>query len=132
MKNFELLHFTVAKKMGVNCSTLSSHFFCHLLESGLARINWFRAVYQFRVEQLICCQKCWANDCRAIAFRAVHPHSYYSVNILILKGTFCNKPLHKENICYMNYMKYFHSLNLIIIFLQINQTLMKPNCLPDI
>ena len=32
----------------------------------------------------------------------------------------------------MNYMKYFHSLNLIIIFLHINQTLMKPNCLPDI
>ncbi len=52
-----------------------SHFFCHLLKSGLARINWIRAVYQFRVEQLICCQKCRANDCRAIAFRAVHPHS---------------------------------------------------------
>jgi hypothetical protein len=24
---------------------------------------------------LICCQKCRANDCRAIAIRAVHPHS---------------------------------------------------------
>ena len=80
MKKIELLHFTVAKKMSVNCSTVSSscHFFCHLLESGLARINWIRAVYQFRVEQLICCQKCRANDCRAIAFRAVHPHSLFS------------------------------------------------------
>ena len=82
MKKFELLHFTVAKKMSVNCSTLSSscHFFCHLLESGLARINWIRAVYQFRVEQLICCQKCRANDCRAIAFRAVHPHLFVNEN----------------------------------------------------
>ncbi len=52
-----------------------SHFFCHLLESGLARINWIRAVYQFCVEQLICCQKCRATACRAIAIRAVHPHS---------------------------------------------------------
>ena len=77
MKKNELLHFTVAKKMSVNCSTLSSscHFFCHLLESGLARINWIRAVDKICVEQLICCQKCRANDCRAIAFRAVHPHS---------------------------------------------------------
>ncbi len=47
----------------------------HLLESGLARINWIRAVDKICVEQLICCQKCWANDCRAIAFWAVHPHS---------------------------------------------------------
>jgi hypothetical protein len=47
-----------------------------LLESSLARINWIRAVYQFCVEQLISCQKCRANDCRAIAFRAVHPHSF--------------------------------------------------------
>jgi hypothetical protein len=74
MKKIELLHFTVAKKM-----TTARH----LLESGLARINWIRAVYQFRVEQLICCQKCRANDCRAndcraIAFRAVHPHSNQS------------------------------------------------------
>jgi hypothetical protein len=46
-----------------------------LLESSLARINWIRAVYQFCVEQLISCQKCRANGCRAIAFRAVHPHS---------------------------------------------------------
>ncbi len=65
------------QNMSVNCSTLSSscHFFCHLLESGLARINWIRAVDKICVEQLICCQKCRANDCRAIAFRAVHPHS---------------------------------------------------------
>ena len=77
MKKIELLHFTVAKNMSVNCLTLSSscHFFCHLLESGLARINWIRAVDKFCVEQLICCQKCRANDCRAIAFWAVHPHS---------------------------------------------------------
>ena len=81
MKKNELLHFTVAKKMSVNCSTLlsSCHFFCHLLESGLARINWIRAVDKICVEQLICCQRCRANDCRAIAFRAVHPHS---VNVL--------------------------------------------------
>ena len=43
-------------------------FSCRLLE--------IRAVDQFRVEQLICCQKCRANDCRAIEFRAVHPHSF--------------------------------------------------------
>ena len=49
--------------------------FGQLLESSLARINWIRAVDKFCVEQLICCQKCRANDCRAIAFRAVHPHS---------------------------------------------------------
>ena len=63
--------------MSVNCSTLSSscHFFCHLLESGLARINWIRANDKICVEQLICCQKCRANACRAIAIRAVHPHS---------------------------------------------------------
>ena len=60
-----------------NCSTVSSscHFFCHLLDSGLARINWIRANYKICVEQLICCQKCRANACRAIAIRAVHPHS---------------------------------------------------------
>jgi hypothetical protein len=46
-----------------------------LLESGLARINWIRAVDKFCVEQLISCQKCRAKDCRAIKFRAVHPHS---------------------------------------------------------
>jgi hypothetical protein len=65
--------------MSVNCSTLSSscHFFCHLLESGLARINWIRAVVKICVEQLICCQKCRANGCRAIAIRAVHPHSLW-------------------------------------------------------
>ncbi len=55
------------KKLSVNC--------CHLLKSGLARINWIRAVVKICVEQLICCQKCRANDCWAIAFRAVHPHS---------------------------------------------------------
>jgi hypothetical protein len=64
MKKIELLHFTVAKKMTTA-----------RLESGLARINWIRAVDKICVEQLICCQKCRANDCRAIAFRAVHPHS---------------------------------------------------------
>ncbi len=39
------------------------------------RINWIRAIDKFCVEQLISCQKCRANDCRAIKFRAVHPHS---------------------------------------------------------
>jgi hypothetical protein len=33
------------------------------------------------VEQLISCQKCRANDCRAIAFRAVHPHSTHILMI---------------------------------------------------
>jgi hypothetical protein len=47
-----------------------------LLESGLARINWIRANDKICVEQLICCQKCRANACRAIAIRAVHPHSF--------------------------------------------------------
>jgi hypothetical protein len=72
MEKIDFLHFTVAKKLSVNCLTLSSscHFFCHLLESSLARINWIRAVDKFCVEQLISCQKC-----RAIEFRAVHPHS---------------------------------------------------------
>jgi len=50
MKKIELLHFTVAKKMTT------------------ARVK-------ICVEQLICCQKCRANACRAIAIRAVHPHS---------------------------------------------------------
>ncbi len=54
--------------------------FCQLLESSWARINWIRAVDQFHVEQLICCQKCRANDCRAIEFRAVHSHSVLSVH----------------------------------------------------
>ncbi len=77
MKKIEFLYFTVAKKMCVNCSTLSSscHFFFLLLESSWARINWIRAVDKFCVEQLISWQKCRANDCRAIEFRAVHPHS---------------------------------------------------------
>ena len=65
MKKIELLHFTVAKKMTT----------AHLLESGLARINWIQANDKICVEQLICCQKCRANACRAIAIRAVHPHS---------------------------------------------------------
>jgi hypothetical protein len=85
MKKIELLHFTVAKKW------VSLWVFSHLLESGLARINWIRAVDKICVEQLICCQKCRANDCRAIAFRAVHPHSYKIVyfidrnlNVLLL------------------------------------------------
>ena len=55
-------------------------FFCQLLESSWARINWIRAVDQFGVEQLICCQKCRANDCRAIEFWAVHPHSTKDLN----------------------------------------------------
>ena len=63
----------VTLERGVNCSTVI--LFCHLLESGLARINWIRAVDKFSVEQLICCQKCRANDCRAIEFLAVHPHT---------------------------------------------------------
>ena len=65
MKKFELLHFTVAKKM-----TTARH--CHLLESGLARINWIRAVDKICVEQLFSCKKCRAIACRAIAIRAVH------------------------------------------------------------
>jgi hypothetical protein len=48
-----------------------------LLESGLARINWIRANDKICVEQLICCQKCRANACQAIAIRAVHPHSLF-------------------------------------------------------
>ena len=69
-----------------NCSTLSSscHFFCHLLESGLARINWIRANDKICVEQLICCQKCRANACRAIAIRAVHPHSNILHNMRVI------------------------------------------------
>ena len=51
MKKIELLHFTVAKNM----TTAPNDKIC--------------------VEQLICCQKCRANACRAIAIRAVHPHS---------------------------------------------------------
>jgi hypothetical protein len=78
MKKIELLHFTVAKK--IECQLLGSH----LLESSLARINWIRAVDKFCVEQLICCQKCRANDCRAIEFRAVHPHSFRSVKLKLI------------------------------------------------
>ena len=98
MKKFDLLHFTVANKMSVNCSTLSSscHFFCHLLKSGLARINWIRAVDTICVEQLICCQKCRANDCRAIAFRAVHPHS---TRLLFCKHVFKFQFLFQSMIC---------------------------------
>ncbi len=58
------------------------HFFCHLLESSLARLNWIRAVDKFCVEQLISCQKCRANDCRAIEFRAVDPRSAYGFDKL--------------------------------------------------
>ena len=57
----------------LDSSTLQ--YFCHLLESGLARINWIQAVDKFCVEQLISCQKCWLIDCQAIEFWAVHPHS---------------------------------------------------------
>jgi hypothetical protein len=63
----------VDSNLKLDLSTLQ--YFCHLLESGLARINWIGAVDKFCVEQLISCQKCRANDCRAIEFRAVHPHS---------------------------------------------------------
>ena len=65
MKKIELLHFTVAKNMSVNCSTLSSscHFFCHY--------------DKICVEQLFSCKKCRAIACRAIAIRAVHPHSFF-------------------------------------------------------
>jgi hypothetical protein len=72
----------VALERSVNCSTVSTkcHFFCHLVDSGWARINWIRAVDKFCVEQLISCQKCRPIDCRpidcrAIKFWAVHPHS---------------------------------------------------------
>jgi hypothetical protein len=65
------------------------HFFCHLLESGLARINWIRAVVKICVEQLISCQKCRAIACRAIAIRAVHPHSSeYVIVIFVVGGLF--------------------------------------------
>ena len=46
-------------------------------------VNWIWAVDQFRVKQLICCQKCWANDCRAFKFRAVHPHSFIWQRVMI-------------------------------------------------
>jgi hypothetical protein len=68
MKKIELLHFTVAKKL---VSTAGQY----LLESGLARINWIRAVDKICVQQLISCQKCRANDCRAIEFRAVQKNT---------------------------------------------------------
>jgi hypothetical protein len=61
----------VDSNLKLDSSTLQ--YFCHLLESGIARINWIQAVDKFCVEQLISCQKCRANDCRAIKFRAVHP-----------------------------------------------------------
>jgi hypothetical protein len=57
-------------------------FFCHLLESGLARINWIRAVDKICVEQLFSCKKCRAIACRAIAIRAVHPHSFKSIGLI--------------------------------------------------
>ncbi len=66
----------VDSNLKLDSSTLQ--YFCHLLESGLARINWIRAVDKFCVEQLISCQKCRPIDCRAIKFRAVHPHSNHS------------------------------------------------------
>jgi hypothetical protein len=75
MKKIELLHFTVAKKMTT----------ARQRESGLARINWIRANDKICVEQLICCQKCRANACRAIAIRAVHPHSLYQLIDNIIK-----------------------------------------------
>ncbi len=63
----------VNSNLKLDSSTLQ--YFCHLLESDLARINWIRAVDKFCVEQFISCQKCRPIDCRAIKFRAVHPHS---------------------------------------------------------
>jgi hypothetical protein len=65
----------VDSNLKLDSSTLQ--YFCHLLESSLARINWIRAIDKFCVEQLISCQKCRANDCRAIEFRAVHPRSFF-------------------------------------------------------
>ena len=41
----------VDSNLKLDSSTLQ--YFCHLLESGLARINWIRAVDKFCVEQLI-------------------------------------------------------------------------------
>jgi hypothetical protein len=56
----------VDSNLKLDSSTLQ--YFFHLLESGLTRINWIRAVDKFCVEQLISCQKCRANDFRAIEF----------------------------------------------------------------
>jgi hypothetical protein len=53
----------------------NNYFSCQLLESSLSKLNRIRAVDKFCVKQLISCQKCRANDCRAIKFRAVDPHS---------------------------------------------------------
>ena len=83
------LNFYILLLQKIECQLLDTveqlSLFCHLLESGLARINWIRAVDKFCVEQLISCQKCQANDCRAIEFRAVHPHSFKNVIFLLLK-----------------------------------------------
>ncbi len=45
----------VDSNLKLDSSTLQ--YFCHLLESSLARINWIRAVDKFCVEQLISCPK---------------------------------------------------------------------------
>ncbi len=71
---------------------------CQLLKSSLSRINWIWAIDKFCVEQLISCQKCRANDCLAIEFRAVHPHSY-----LFMLFFFC---LHTRNIKHCNNLSY--------------------------
>ena len=86
------LNFYILLSQKIECQLLDTveqlSLFCHLLESSLARINWIRAVDKFCVEQLISCQKCRANDCRAIEFRAVHPHSYITIGILTPRECF--------------------------------------------
>ena len=63
------------QNLGVAYQLLLSHSF-----SGISVICCqFSPNYKICVEQLICCQKCRANACRAIAIRAVHPHSCNSI-----------------------------------------------------
>ncbi len=80
------------------------HFFCQLLESSLARINWIRAVDKKSVEQVISCQKCRAIACRAIAIRAVHPHSLLSTVFQIYLKNMAKKG---QNMYTLKTQKYF-------------------------
>jgi hypothetical protein len=100
--------FDCSKNLSSSC-----HFFCHLLESSLARINWIRAVDKFCVEQLISCQNGWANDCRAIEFRAVDPHSNQS-NVRVFRFWVMlelNAKLHYfKAIKYINFMQWLSTL----------------------
>jgi hypothetical protein len=99
------LTISIWKKLNFYIS-LSQKVECHLLESSLARINWIRAVDKFCVEQLISCQKCRANDCRAIAIRAVHPHSNKCLKIFAskyVKITFLQDKLECTKELSMNY-----------------------------